>query len=305
MTSRTPDLDALRAEYIAHLDYERINKRISPRTVAHYARSSAVFIDWLRTKARPLTARAVSRADIEGFAISLQQRGLAPATVSLEYRSLQQFFRWLTEEGHIRTNPYAGLRGPKVPVEPKPILSVIDIRKMLAVCHGTGFRARRDTLVISILFTTGMRMGELTGLRKTDLDFDRHVITIPDGKTGARETIFEGRTIKDARDYLRVRTKHPFAIRDALWLGPNGPMTQSGLQQVIERRAAQAGLEGVHPHLFRSAFAHHSLADGLNEGDVMKMGGWKTRAMLDRYAAALAKERSFDAYRERGPARLL
>lgn len=75
-------------------------------------------------------------------------------------------------------------------------------------------------------------------------------------------------------------------------------MTISGLAQLLERRALDAGVADVHPHRFRHTYAHTWLANDGQEHDLMRLAGWRSPQMVGRYAASAGAERARDNYRK-------
>ena len=95
-----------------------------------------------------------------------------------------------------------------------------------------------------------------------------------------------------------MRGCHKRAAAPALWLGPNNrqPMTVNGIGQMVRRRGTEAGIPELHPHMLQHTFAHSWLSEGGNEGDLMRLTGWKSRSIVNRYGASAADERAHKAH---------
>jgi site-specific recombinase XerD len=168
------------------------------------------------------------------------------------------------------------------------VLTVDEHRSLLKACNGPSFEDRRDTALLMVFLDTGGRLSEVVNLRVPDVDLDAQVLRVVGKGDRARDLPIGAKTVMALDRYERVRRAHPHGHLDSYWLGRKGRMTQTGVQQMIRLRAASAGLDGIHPHLFRHSFAHSYLAQGGSETNLMALTGWQDRTMLSRYAASTA-----------------
>lgn len=238
----------------------------------------------------------VTPDDIRSF-ISLVLKHRASATARQRYASLKQFFKWAYEEEEISTDPMAKIRPPRVVEQPVEVLADDDIRALLKAAKGNGFNEVRDSAIIMVLIDTGVRLGELVGMKLTDIIWDDETITVT-GKGGRTRKVQFGRATSKALDrYDRRRRLHPDTDRPELWLGRRGPLKGNGIHQALNRRPETAGIGHIHAHQFRHSFANSWLQAGGNEGDLQELAGWKSPQMLRRYGASAAAARARDAHR--------
>jgi site-specific recombinase XerD len=228
-------------------------------------------------------------------------------------RNLRHLFTWLEAE-YDQPHPYTAQLNRYAPVKVRPsTLSekfVADLLEVTGNGRGRSFADARDHALIRFL-CEGVRRTEVVQMQLNDLPAD--VIAQPLVRVvplkGARADD-QGRlvplshaTARAIAAYLRHRKNHKRAESPSLWLGlrNQGPMSGWGLYRMLQRRADQAGYDpDVHPHQFRHTFAHDWLDRGGAEGDLMRLMGWNSRSMLDRYGEDMAVRRAIDAKRRMG-----
>lgn len=287
-------MDAVVNRYLGPFRRSLVAANKSPKTVRGYVDAAERLGAFLGD--RRASVADITPGDVEAF-VSEQLATLSASTAATRYRCLQQFFNWLVRIGELERSPMANLSPPKLPEAVVPVIPDDDLRRLVKACRGRTFDDRRDLAIIRLFIASGVRLGEMAGMDRDDLDLDGCQVLVT-GKGSRSRWVPYGPKAAEAIDtYLLARDKHRRAADPGLWLGAKGRLTDSGITQLVKRRADAAGVEGLHVHRFRHTMSHRFLAAGGAEGDLQQIAGWRSPQMLARYGASARAERARDAYR--------
>ncbi len=248
---------------------------LSANTIANYRYAAERLHAHLVAAGMPTDVGSITREHVEAYIAHLLATS-SSSTAATRHRGLKQFFGWLEEESEIPASPMARMRMPKIDEKSVAVVAPDALRRLLDTCSGRSFDDRRDTALITLFVDSGAR---LTDLADVDLGA-AHVL----GK-GRRERALPlgTKAIKALDRYLRARGVHRNAELPNLWLGRAGTLTTRGIQKLIRRRSTPTSSATPSPTSSASA--------GGNKGDLMRLAGWKSRTMLNRYAASAADEK--------------
>jgi len=267
MRSRS-DGKTLAADYLNALEHQR---RLSRATLRNYAQA----IHSLLVLQEDKSLERLEPAQVRRYVAMLHAKGQSPRTLALTLSAWRGFYRWLARHRGFGANPVLGIRAPKAPKPLPKALSVESAQQLLSSSEEDSLLEKRDLAMFELLYSSGLRLGELVALNVDDgrLDLRQGEVTVT-GKGSKTRTVPVGVKAREAvAAWLGVR-KAADGER-ALFTGARGRrisprVVEARLQQWARRRGLR---ERVHPHMLRHSFATHVLQSSQDLRAVQEMLG--------------------------------
>lgn len=261
--------------FVTHV---RVEKGLSPNTVSAYQRDLLKFADFAMK--RKLALEAVKRDELVDFLAGLYRQKLESRTVARHMVTLRNFFRFALVNGYITEDPTQNLESPKIRRALPGYLRLEEVEKLLLQPDEKTPLGLRDRAMLEVLYSTGLRVSELVGLRLMDLDRavgcvrcigkgDKERI-VPIGK---KALALVDRYLRDARPELFPKGQQ--ANVAALFINRRGrALSRVGVWKILSGYGRQAGLRvPLTPHMLRHSFATHLLERGADLRSVQLMLG--------------------------------
>lgn len=274
-------MNRARAAFRSHLERE---KGASAHTVRAYDNDLRQFAAHLRKQHdRDVEPGEVDVLAIRGFLAWLHERGSDRATVARKLATLRTFFRYLSREGIVRTNPARLIATPRQHRKIPAHLPEVDAAALVEV-RGESESAVLARAVLELLYATGIRCSELVGLDVSEIDFPGRLIRVL-GK-GRKERIvpFGGPAYDALITYLPVRSRRRPKSGALLVNRRGGRLTDRFIRKMVAARVREVALQTrVSPHTLRHSFATHLLERGADLRAIQELLGHSSLSTTQRY----------------------
>jgi site-specific recombinase XerD len=282
-------------------EFARSLTGVASATVEAYRRDLRAFVQWAERLGLDGPA-AVERTTLRRYLAYMATRGHARRTIARRASALRRYFRWLVSTGRVERDAAAGLSAPKGEARLPRVLRPDELRTLIdgppparagPEAAGTGSRGAvglRDTALLEVLYGSGLRIAEATGLDVDDVDLDRARVVVW-GKGGKQRTVpLSAPAVGGLRRWLadgRVLMVTDLSPPAAVFLNHRGRrLTPRDARRILDRRAASP----THPHALRHTFATHLLDGGADLRVVQELLGHADVATTQRYTH-VSKER--------------
>ncbi len=289
------------AEYLTRV------RSLSPHTVTAYTKDIRQFSAWLRSTAgREPHPREIDHVLLRSFLGMLRRRGYSSGTVARKLASLRAFFRYLQHRGEIEEDPAALLRSPRATQRLPVFFSREEMIAALIAPEGNSLQAVRDRAILEFLYSTGVRLSELTGLDLKDVDLRDRSARVRGKGRKERITPFGEAAFATLEEYLKTRVelirKKEEPDVEALWLNRSGRrLSGRSVQGMVRRYLRQVSeREKVSPHVIRHTFATHMLDGGADLRAVQELLGHESLSTTQVYTH-LTTDRLKQVYRQAHP----
>ena len=262
-------------------NYLRIERRMSPNTVASYCRDVAGFLE-----ACGKSPSDIDAADIQDYLGKVTEAGLSKRSSARLVSALRSFFDWCVEEGECPGNPCDRVEAPKLGKYLPAVLSVEEVTAILDSVDLQKPFGKRNRAILEVLYGCGLRVSEAAALRISHVHLEESFVDVV-GKGDKQRLVPLGEVAAAAIEAYIPERPEPAgrAYEDFLFLNRFGkPLSRVSLFKLVKEQAMLAGIrKEISPHTFRHSFATHLVENGADLRIVQEMLGHESILTTEIY----------------------
>ncbi|OGW29373.1 MAG: tyrosine recombinase XerC [Nitrospirae bacterium GWC2_42_7] len=261
------------------IEYLEIERDASKHTIRAYKKDLEDFIAYIKKK--PVDVELI---DVRGFVAQQIKDGLNKTTVSRRLATIRSFLKFLYREGYIKSNPAKLVANPKTSKLLPKFLSVDDTFALIEKPEGIGFMPARDRAILELLYSSGLRVAEVSELNLEDVNTREGLVKVR-GK-GKKERILPvGSKAVDAIISYMVERKLLKKKDTALFLNRRDTrLSDRGIRRIVVKYARMIGISGqIGPHTLRHTFASHLLQSGADLRVIQELLGHSSLSTTQKY----------------------
>jgi integrase/recombinase XerC len=261
------------------LKYLEIERAASPHTLRAYRKDLEEFFGFIQAGPEDIEI-----TDVRGFIAEQIKKGLTKTTAGRRLATIRSFFKFLYREGYKKTNPAKPVSNPKLPKLLPRFLSVDDAFSLVEKPEGIGFIPARDKAILELLYSSGLRVSELSTLNVDDINTREGLLKVK-GKGRKERMVPVG---SKAIDAIKSYTVERIALKSkdrSLFLNRVGRrLTERGVRRVVVKYARMVGISGkIGPHSLRHTFATHLLQGGADLRVIQELLGHSSLSTTQKY----------------------
>jgi integrase/recombinase XerD len=269
-------------------NYLKLEKSLSQNSIAAYINDVNKLVDFLEANKKKVAPEKVKLQHLKSFVEWLNERGVSPRTQARTISGIKSFYKYLLIEGKITSDPTALLESPKIGRKLPDILSMEEIDSLIDAIDLEKPEGQRNKAMLETLYSCGLRVSELVGLKITNLFFDQGFIKIEGKADKERLVPVSKRAIEEINKYMndyRKNLKIDKESENILFLNRRGKkLSRVMVFTIIKNLAEKIDLDKkISPHTFRHSFATHLINGGADLRAVQEMLGHESILTTEIY----------------------
>ena len=246
-------------------NYLTVEKNYSSHTITNYLVDLEGFSVFLSgTQNKESDAGRITHLTIRQFLGFLRQKNMSKRSIARKISSLRSFFRFLQRDGYVKDNPASSVSTPKLDKTLPVFLDEKTIGRLMEAPDVKTFQGSRDRAILETLYSAGLRIGELVGIKVNDVDLISGIVKVMGKGRKERLAPIGDKAVNSIREYTEKRNARKWGDKKELFLNKSGRrITDRSVRRIVDKYIKLLSItERVSPHSLRHSFATHLLNRG-------------------------------------------